>query len=115
MLKQRGFVPVTVSNVVKLNPVNCFVLRLHPVSSSPLSAFLWQFGWRLVLRRKYMKRSLWVAAATFGLLSSLWVPVAVGQAIYGSVLGTVTDPSGAAVAGAKVTVTSQTKNVSTTD
>ena len=36
-----------------------------------------------------------------------------GQAVYGSILGTVTDPSGAAVAGAKVTVTSQTKNVST--
>ena len=37
------------------------------------------------------------------------------QAVYGSILGTVTDPSGAAVNGAKVTVTSQTKNVSVTD
>lgn len=62
-----------------------------------------------------MKRSLWVAFATFALLCSLWVPVAVGQAVYGSILGTVTDPSGAAVNGAKVTVTSQTKNISTTD
>jgi hypothetical protein len=35
--------------------------------------------------------------------------------VYGSILGTVTDPSGAAVNGAKVTVTSQTKNVSTTE
>jgi hypothetical protein len=35
-----------------------------------------------------------------------------GQAVYGSILGTVTDPTGAAVNGAKVTVTSQTKNVS---
>jgi hypothetical protein len=33
--------------------------------------------------------------------------------VYGSVLGSVTDPSGAAVSGAKITVTSQTKNVST--
>jgi len=62
-----------------------------------------------------MKRSVWVAVATFGLLGSLWVPVAVGQAVYGSILGTVTDASGAAVSGAKVTVTSQTKNVSTTE
>lgn len=60
-----------------------------------------------------MKRSLWVAVAAFGLLCSLWVPRAMAQAVYGSILGTVTDPSGAAVNGAKVTVTSQTKNVST--
>ena len=62
-----------------------------------------------------MKRSVWVAVAACSLLCSLWVPLAVGQAVYGSILGTVTDPSGAAVAGAKVTVTSQTKNVSTTE
>src|ERR1700741_4725534 len=35
-----------------------------------------------------------------------------GQAVYGSILGTVTDPQGAAVAGAKVTVTSATKGTS---
>jgi hypothetical protein len=58
-----------------------------------------------------MKRSLWVAVAAFSLL---WVQGAMAQAVYGSILGTVTDPSGAAVNGAKVTVTSQTKNVSTT-
>src|SRR5579863_1627954 len=60
-----------------------------------------------------MKRSVWVAVAAFSLLCSLWVPSAMGQAVYGSILGTVTDPTGAAVNGAKVTVTSQTKNVST--
>jgi hypothetical protein len=59
-----------------------------------------------------MKRSAWVAVAALSLLCSLWVPSAFGQAVYGSILGTVTDPSGAAVTGAKVTVTSQTKNVS---
>ena len=60
-----------------------------------------------------MKRSVWSAVAALSLLCSLWVPSALGQAVYGSVLGSVTDPSGAAVNGAKVTVTSQTKNVTT--
>jgi Carboxypeptidase regulatory-like domain len=35
-----------------------------------------------------------------------------GQAVYGSIIGTVTDPQGNAVADAKVTVTSVTKNTS---
>jgi len=60
-----------------------------------------------------MKRSVWISLAVFSLLCGLWVPSALGQAVYGSILGTVTDPSGAAVSGAKVTVTSETKNVST--
>ncbi len=59
-----------------------------------------------------MKRSMWITAA-LGLLGVFSVPGALGQAVYGSILGTVSDPSGAAVHGAKVTVTSQTKNVST--
>ena len=61
-----------------------------------------------------MKRSAWALAAVMGLLCSLWVPSAMAQAVYGSILGTVTDPSGAAVNGAKVTVISQTKNTSET-
>jgi hypothetical protein len=36
------------------------------------------------------------------------------QAVYGSVIGTVTDPQGAAVAGAQVSVTDLTKNITTT-
>ena len=60
-----------------------------------------------------MKRSVWVVVALLSLVCSLWVPGAFGQAVYGSVLGSVTDPSGAAVNAAKITVTSQTKNVST--
>ncbi len=58
-----------------------------------------------------MRRTLWFAV-TLVLLCGLAVTGAVGQAVYGSILGTVTDPSGAAVNGAKVTATSQTKNVS---
>jgi len=60
-----------------------------------------------------MRRFLWVVLASLLLLCSLLQPSAVAQAVYGTILGTVTDPSGAAVNGAKVTVTSQTKNVST--
>src|SRR5208282_1282645 len=60
-----------------------------------------------------MKRSLLAVVAVCGLFVTLWVSSAFGQAVYGSILGSVTDPTGAAVNGAKVTVTSQTKNVST--
>ena len=60
-----------------------------------------------------MKRSVAISVALLALLCSLWVASAFGQAVYGSILGTVSDPSGAAVNGAKVIVTSQTKNVST--
>src|SRR5258708_18205922 len=60
-----------------------------------------------------MKRVfLGAAVLVVGLLCGL-TNQANAQAVYGSILGTVTDPSGAAVNGAKVTVTSQTKNVST--
>ena len=62
-----------------------------------------------------MKRSAWIALAALSLLCVFGIPAAMGQAVFGSVLGTVTDPSGAAVNGAKVTVTSQTKNTSYTD
>jgi hypothetical protein len=60
-----------------------------------------------------MKRSVLAAVAVVALLCGLWTPKVFGQAVYGGILGTVTDPSGAAVANAKVKVTSQTKNTST--
>jgi len=56
--------------------------------------------------------------ATLGLILVLCLALGfgatttVGQAVYGSIIGTVTDPQGNAVAGAKVTVTSVTKNTS---
>jgi outer membrane receptor protein involved in Fe transport len=56
---------------------------------------------------------VFAAVAVVGLLSIVCTPAAFGQAVYGSILGTVTDPQGAAVAGAKVTVANQRK--ATTD
>ena len=49
------------------------------------------------------------ALALLALSCALYVPQAAAQAVYGSIFGTITDPSGAAVPGAKVTVTSATK------
>jgi hypothetical protein len=56
---------------------------------------------------------LGMAALLLMLAITTLTPAAFGQAVYGSILGTVTDPQGAAVAGAKVTVTNQRKG--TTD
>src|SRR5712691_6289965 len=47
------------------------------------------------------------------LILNVWGPQASAQAVYGSIFGTVTDASEAAVNGAKFKNTSQTKNVST--
>jgi hypothetical protein len=59
-----------------------------------------------------MKRSVLAVVASLCVLCGIGTQAAFGQAVYGSILGTITDPSGAAVNGAKVTVTSQTKNTS---
>src|SRR5438445_7222423 len=50
--------------------------------------------------------------AVFTLVTSIWTPPASGQAVFGSIFGTVTDPSGAGVPNAKVTVTSIAKGTS---
>lgn len=63
-----------------------------------------------------MKRrviSAGVVLMLVALVSALSTAPARGQAVYGSILGTVTDPQGAAVVGAKVVVVSTTKG--TTD
>lgn len=52
----------------------------------------------------------WILVSCLAFL--LLTTSASGQAVYGSIAGTVTDPQGNAVAGAKVTVTSITKNTS---
>ena len=60
-----------------------------------------------------MARKLFVAAAISTLLVATLTPqLSFAQAVYGSILGTVTDPQGAAVPNAKVTVTDQRKGTS---
>jgi Carboxypeptidase regulatory-like domain/TonB dependent receptor len=57
-----------------------------------------------------MKRSLsFTAVLLFAVSFVAWSPRANAQAVYGNILGTVTDPQGAAVVGAKVTVTDKNK------
>ncbi|HMK20887.1 MAG TPA: carboxypeptidase-like regulatory domain-containing protein, partial [Terriglobales bacterium] len=57
---------------------------------------------------------LLMAVAVLAMACTVAAPVALGQAVYGSILGTVTDPQGAAVAGAKITVTNQRKGTQDT-
>src|SRR5256886_1972243 len=67
------------------------------------------------VRRRAMKTKslLVVLIALCGILCSIGVTQAFGQAVYGSIIGTVTDAQGAAVANAKVKATSVTKNTTT--
>ena len=56
----------------------------------------------------------WVLSVVVCTLLALASTAAYGQAVFGNIVGTATDPQGAAVAGATVTVTSVTKNTSVT-
>jgi carboxypeptidase family protein len=56
-----------------------------------------------------LKRSVCVGLVVLCLILGLRASTALGQAVYGSIIGTVTDAQGAAVSGAKITVTSVTK------
>src|SRR5579864_8981866 len=60
-----------------------------------------------------MRRSFVSGLVVLSILFVVWVPAASAQAVFGSIFGTVTDPSGAAVPNAKVTVTNVRKG--TTD
>jgi hypothetical protein len=57
-----------------------------------------------------VRRSIWVGLVVLCLVCGLYTSVTLAQAVFGSILGTVTDAQGNAVSGAKVTVTSLSKN-----
>ena len=59
-----------------------------------------------------VRRTIWVGLVVLGLICGLRTSTTLAQAVFGSIIGTVTDPQGAAVSGAKVIVTSVTKNTS---
>src|ERR1700730_12957308 len=56
------------------------------------------------------RRSVWVALVVFCFCFNLCTYTALGQAVFGSIIVSVTDAQGNAVSGAKVTVTSISKN-----
>jgi Carboxypeptidase regulatory-like domain len=60
-----------------------------------------------------VRRSIWVGLVALCLVCGFKTSTTLAQAVYGSILGTVTDPQGGAVAGAKVTVTSVAKGTTT--
>jgi len=60
------------------------------------------------------KQLLIFAAAVLAVISIVVTPAAQAQAVYGGIIGTVTDPQGAAVANAKVTVTDEGRGTSET-
>src|SRR2546425_1584691 len=109
-------------------PARCSLLSLHNLSQSSFASFAFSlssfvffegavrvakeiesFSWRV----KMTRRSVWGVLAVLALIFSVLTPKASAQAVYGSVFGTVTDQQGAAIAGAKVAVTSVAKGVST--
>ncbi len=57
-----------------------------------------------------MRRSIWVGLVVLCLVCGFYTSATLAQAVFGSILGTVTDAQGNAVSGAKVTVTSLSKN-----
>src|SRR5712672_2584852 len=57
-----------------------------------------------------VRRTLWVGIIALCLVCGFKTSTTFAQAVFGSILGTVTDPQGAAVSGAKVTVTSVAKS-----
>jgi Carboxypeptidase regulatory-like domain/TonB dependent receptor len=67
-------------------------------------------GLRFSKEGKIVRRSIWVGLVILCLVCGLNGSVSLAQAVFGGILGTVTDPQGNAVSGAKVTVTSVTKN-----
>ena len=73
--------------------------QIHPQFSAP--------------RRASHLRRILIACVVL-VLASLNLPNAFSQAVYGTIFGTVTDPTGAVIPNASITVTDISKNVSVT-
>jgi hypothetical protein len=73
----------------------------------PKRSTVFVISWEESMKRVFLVAAVLVVGLLCGLTNQ-----ANAQAVYGSILGTVTDPQGAAVVGAKVTVTDQNKGTS---
>src|SRR5437016_9184713 len=78
-------------------------MQLHSISNVSREGRVFRRG----VMRKHVRWG-WILVCCLAFL--LCTSTASGQAVFGSIIGTVTDPQGNAVAGAKVTVTSVTKS-----
>lgn len=87
------------------------LLRVHNSTAGDL--YRWRTCGAFLKRSQFAARSarnpIWIAALVLLFATALMPTVANCQAVYGIVFGAVLDPSGAAVAGAEITVTSLQK------
>src|SRR5271169_3497188 len=84
---------------------------MSPATAS--SGYASRLAWRDAAAEDEMTKR-WVLSVVACVVVALASTAAYGQAVFGNIVGTATDPQGAAVAGTKVTVTSATKNTSVT-
>src|ERR1700729_4587426 len=89
---------------------HCSAAQIRAESSSKRWSQVIRFGLRFSREGKIVRRSIWVGLVVLCLVCGLYTSVTLAQAVFGSILGTVTDAQGNAVSGAKVTVTSLSKN-----
>src|ERR1700729_1925515 len=89
---------------------HCSAAQIRAESSSKRWSQVIRFGLRFSREGKIVRRSIWVGLVVLCLVCGLYTSVTLAQAVFGSILGTVTDAQGNAVSGAKVTVTSLSKS-----
>src|SRR5262249_10816449 len=86
---------------------------LHVRTSAVGDSYCWQaFGPFLKpsqFAAQTAKKPIWIAVLVLVFGSALMSTPAISQAVSGSIFGTVLDPSGAAIVGAEITVTSRQK------
>src|SRR5271165_3194089 len=88
----------------------CSTAQIRAESGSKKWSQVTRLGLRFSKEGTIVRRSIWVGLVVLCLVCVLSTSVTLAQAVFGSILGTVTDAQGNAVTGAKVTVTSITKS-----